>query len=104
MRGGFALVGMGCQLTVVLPDKQLIFVINSDARGNESGYDRVYLRIWRGRKNNNKYPLAPAKGYCCIIQRIFYIFLDKDDKRRGYYLIPCTPALRRIAVSFSSGV
>ena len=40
-RGGFAFVGMGCQLTVVLPDKQLIFVINSDTQGNEAAYDLV---------------------------------------------------------------
>lgn len=33
-RGGFAFVGMGDQLTVCIPDKDLIFVINSDNQGH----------------------------------------------------------------------
>lgn len=40
-RDGFAFVGMGGQLTVVLPSKQLIFVINSDNQGNDSAYDVI---------------------------------------------------------------
>ncbi len=40
-RDGFAFVGMGAQLTVVLPSKQLIFVINSDTQGNASAYDLI---------------------------------------------------------------
>ena len=40
-RGGFAFVGMGGQLTVVLPSKKLIFVINSDNQGNDSAYDLI---------------------------------------------------------------
>ena len=38
---GFAFTGMGGQLTVVLPEKELIFVINSDNQGNGSGYDII---------------------------------------------------------------
>lgn len=38
-RGGYAFVGMGGQLTVTIPSKKLIFVINSDNQGNPAGYD-----------------------------------------------------------------
>ena len=63
-RGGFALVGMGCQLTVVLPDKQLIFVINSDTQGNESGYDLVvngFLSFIADRMNDTPMAEAPSE-------------------------------------------
>ncbi len=38
-RGGYAFVGMGGQLTVTIPSKKLIFVINSDNQGNPARYD-----------------------------------------------------------------
>ncbi len=40
-RGGYAFVGMGGQLTVTIPSKRLIFVINSDNQGNASAYDII---------------------------------------------------------------
>ena len=38
---GFAFVGMGDQLTVCIPEKDLIFVINSDNQGHESSRDII---------------------------------------------------------------
>lgn len=40
-RGGFAFVGMGGQLTVTIPKKRLIFVINSDNQGSPMGYELI---------------------------------------------------------------
>lgn len=40
-QGGFAFVGMAAQLTVVLPEKELIFVINSDTQGRGDAYDVI---------------------------------------------------------------
>ena len=40
-RDGFAFVGMGGQLTLVVPSKRLIFIINSDTQGNPSAYDII---------------------------------------------------------------
>ena len=40
-RDGFAFVGMGGQLTLVVPSKRLIFIINSDNQGNPSAYDII---------------------------------------------------------------
>ena len=40
-RDGYAFVGMGGQITVTIPSKRLIFVINSDTQGNASAYDII---------------------------------------------------------------
>ena len=40
-RDGFACLGMGGQMTIAIPSKQLIFVINSDTQGNASAYDLI---------------------------------------------------------------
>ena len=40
-RGGFAFVGMGDQFAICIPDKDFIFIINSDNQGN--GYSRTVL-------------------------------------------------------------
>lgn len=40
-RDGFAFVGMGGQLTVTLPSKNLIFVINGDTQNNSTAYNLI---------------------------------------------------------------
>ena len=40
-RDGYAFVGMGGQITVTIPSKRLIFVINSDTQGNAAAYDII---------------------------------------------------------------
>lgn len=55
-RGGFAFVGMGSQLTVVIPEKELIFAINSDTQGRQEAYDVIvngYLSFIVDRMNDN---------------------------------------------------
>ncbi|MBQ9083728.1 MAG: hypothetical protein IJY28_09565, partial [Clostridia bacterium] len=40
-RGGFAFVGMGGQITVVLPEQELVLVTNGDTQGNPAAYDLI---------------------------------------------------------------
>ncbi len=40
-RGGFAFVGMGGQITVVLPGQELVLVTNGDTQGNPAAYDLI---------------------------------------------------------------
>ena len=64
-RGGFAFVGMGGQLTVVLPSKKLIFVINSDNQGNDSAYDLIvngFLSFVADRISDTPLAEAPSES------------------------------------------
>ena len=61
-RDGFAFVGMGTQLTVVIPSKRLIFSINSDTQGAPSDYDVIvngFLSFIADRASDSALPEAP---------------------------------------------
>ena len=63
-RGGFAFVGMGAQLTVVMPHKELIFVINSDTQGRGGAYDLIvngYLSFIVDRMGDEPLPENPEE-------------------------------------------
>ena len=62
--GGFAFVGMGGQLTVVFPKKQLIFVINSDVQGIAGAYNTIvngFYSFIYDRIEDRPLPAAPEE-------------------------------------------
>lgn len=70
-RDGFAFVGMGCQLTVTIPSKRLIFVINSDNQGNASAYDIIingFFSFIVDRISDNPLPDAPDE--CAELENV----------------------------------
>lgn len=61
-RNGFAFVGMGGQLTVILPEQELILVTNGDTQGNPAAYDLIvngFLSFIADRMNENLLPPHP---------------------------------------------
>lgn len=45
--GGFACYGMGGQLAVCLPKKELVFVTTADAQGIQGGVQMIYQAFWQ---------------------------------------------------------
>lgn len=63
-RNGFAFVGMGSQITLAIPSKRLIFVINSDTQGNDSAYDIIvngFFSFIVDRISDSPLPDAPSE-------------------------------------------
>ena len=50
--GAFAMNGMGTQVALCDPKRDLVFVINSDNQGNHLGYDHVYVALYSNIMNN----------------------------------------------------
>ena len=62
-RGGFGFVGMGAQITMVIPSKKLILAINSDNQGLTSAYDLIangFLSFVVDRIKDEPLPEDPA--------------------------------------------
>ena len=49
--GAYAMYGMGGQLAVAIPDKDLIFVTTADTQGRNGGVEMIYQSFWK-----NVYP------------------------------------------------
>ncbi len=61
-RNGFAFVGMGGQITMVLPDQKLILVTNADTQGNPAAYDLIvngFLTFIADRMSQSSLPENP---------------------------------------------
>jgi len=89
-RGGFAFVGMGSQLTVVIPEKELIFVINSDTQGRQEAYDVIvngYLSFIVDRMSDTPLPedVESRAELCRIVDslELFAVKGSEDSPIRG---------------------
>lgn len=45
--GGFAMYGMGGQLAVYIPEKDILFVTTADAQGIQGGVQMIYQNFWK---------------------------------------------------------
>ncbi|HNX15368.1 MAG TPA: serine hydrolase [Oscillospiraceae bacterium] len=45
--GSYSFIGMGSQLAVSIPQKDLLFVCTGDTQGNELGYLTIYNALWK---------------------------------------------------------
>ena len=45
--GGFAMYGMGGQLAVCIPEKNIVFVTTADAQGIQGGVQMIYQAFWQ---------------------------------------------------------
>ena len=70
-RDGYAFVGLGGQLTVTLPSKDLIFVINSDTQNNPTAYNLIvngFLSFVADRIGDA--PLSESEDYAKLEEKI----------------------------------
>lgn len=70
-RDGYAFVGMGAQLTVTLPSKNLIFVINADTQNNATAYNTIvngFLSFIADRISDT--PLPESEDFSALEEKI----------------------------------